>query len=83
MESTSIAARGCLIAGHADHHLTYAELTGAYWLDPPIYSELVADWRGAGRTVPRRTGADEPEPDPLSGGSRPRPQPGTEPVPPR
>ncbi|MGW1024561.1 hypothetical protein ACWD4J_12765 [Streptomyces sp. NPDC002577] len=35
MDSTS-ATPGCL-PGHTHHHATYAELTDAYWLEPPIY----------------------------------------------
>ncbi|MDX6313264.1 MAG: hypothetical protein QOF84_5305 [Streptomyces sp.] len=50
MDSTS-ATTGCLL-GHLDHHRSFAELTGAYWMDPPIYSGLVADWRAYGRAVP-------------------------------
>ncbi|OAH12606.1 hypothetical protein [Streptomyces jeddahensis] len=36
MDSTS-ATPGCL-PGHTHHHATYAELTDAYWLEPPIYT---------------------------------------------
>ncbi|NLU67471.1 hypothetical protein [Streptomyces sp. HNM0574] len=31
----------------------FAELTGAYWLDTPIYAELASEWQECGRSLPR------------------------------
>jgi hypothetical protein len=32
----------------------YAELTNGYRSNPPIYAQLVAEWRAEGRVIPER-----------------------------
>lgn len=83
MDSSTPTTRGCLLQDHPEHHRTFAELTGAYWMDPPIYTELLADWRARGRAVPGSAAADVPRAAGLSGGTLPQLPPGTGQVPPR
>lgn len=68
--------------GHLEHHRTFAELTGAYWMDPPIYTELLADWRARGRAVPGPPArGDVPHATGFSAGHLPPQLPGAGPVP--
>lgn len=82
MDSSTSSILGSLPLGHLEHHRTFAELTGAYWMDPPIYTALLADWRARGRTVPGPARGDVPRATGFSLGG-PRPQlPDAGPVPP-
>ncbi|MDX3238797.1 hypothetical protein PV392_24515 [Streptomyces sp. ME03-5709C] len=82
MDSSTSSIPGSLPAGHLEHHRTFAELTGAYWTDPPIYTELLADWRARGLSVPGFARGDVLRATGGGAGSPPPHPPGTGPVPP-